>query len=65
MIHPGHPAIQAYGCEALSNVATSSRDYKETIVNGNARAVATDALSKHKMHRGVQNRVALLLQALS
>jgi hypothetical protein len=65
MIHPGHPTIQAYGCDVLSNVASSSRTYKQTILDGNARAVATDALTKHKMHKGVQTRGAILLRALS
>jgi hypothetical protein len=64
LVHPYQPGVQAFGCDVLLSIASSSPEYKERVVEGNAIQVANDALTRHRKHRGVQNRGSELLKCL-
>ena len=65
MVHPYRAGVQAFGCDVLASVASSSPNNKQIVIDGNAEVVANDAMVRHKKHKGVQNRGAALLKALS
>jgi hypothetical protein len=65
MVHPYRAGVQAFGCDVLASVASSSPSNKQMVIDGNAGVVANDAMVRHKKHKGVQNRGAALLKAIS
>ena len=64
-VHPYQPGIQAFGCDVLASIASTSLEYKQQIVHDNARELATEAMANHQRHNGVQNRGSVLLKAIA
>ncbi|KAL3917229.1 MAG: hypothetical protein SGILL_004808 [Bacillariaceae sp.] len=61
-VHPYQPGIQAFGCDVLASIAGSSAEYKQQVVDDNARELAKEAMDNHQRHNGVQNRGSVLLK---
>jgi len=65
MVHPYQPGVQAFGCDVLASVASSDASYKQVIADSNTQMIAKDAMTRHKKHKGVQNRASAVLRAIS
>jgi hypothetical protein len=64
LVHPYQAGVQAFGCDVMVSIVSSSPHYKDLVVDGNAKVLTNDALTRHRKHRGVQNRGSALLKML-
>jgi len=59
--HTSHEDVQHHGCSALVNISRLSANVCQQIVASGGKEVATQAVTKHDGHAGVQaNRKELL-----